>query len=111
MEFQQVMRERFAEVIDDATGRLLALSVGVGLGVLMEAELSEVVGAKYAAIAECTAVRHGREDGEVTLGGRRVAVKRPQARTADGWVWRGQCVLRDHEESVARDQQRRDDEL
>jgi hypothetical protein len=29
-------------------------------------------------------VRHGREDGEVTLGGRRVEVKRPRVRTADG---------------------------
>jgi putative transposase len=29
-------------------------------------------------------VRHGREGGEVTLGGRRVAVERPRVRTADG---------------------------
>jgi hypothetical protein len=35
-------------------------------------------------ISERTAVRHGHEDGEVTLGGRRVAVKRPRARTVDG---------------------------
>lgn len=56
---------------------LLALSVGVGLGVLgemMEAELDEVVGVKHATIAGRSAVRHGHEDGEVTLGGRRVAV-------------------------------------
>ena len=66
---------------------LLALSVGVGLGVLsemMEAELEEVVGAKHATIADRSAVRHGHEDGQVTLGGRRVAVKRPRARSADG---------------------------
>jgi transposase-like protein len=65
----------------------LALSVGLGLGVLsemMEAELDEVVGPKHAKDARRTAVRHGHEDGEVTLGGRRVAVKRPRARTADG---------------------------
>ena len=31
-----------------------------------------------------TAVRHGHESGEVTLGGRRVAVERPRVRTADG---------------------------
>jgi putative transposase len=65
---------------------LLALSVGVGLGVLsemMEAELDEVVGPKHAKSPERTAVRHGHTDGEVTLGGRRVAVKRPRARTAD----------------------------
>ena len=30
------------------------------------------------------AVRHGHEAGEVTLGGRRVAVERPRVRTADG---------------------------
>ncbi len=29
-------------------------------------------------------MRHGHENGEVTLGGRRVAVSRPRARTADG---------------------------
>ena len=61
---------------------LLALSVGVGLGVLgemMEAELDEVVGPKHATMKERSAVRHGHEDGEVTLGGRRVAVKRPRA--------------------------------
>ena len=59
----------------------------LGLGVLsemMEAELDEVVGAKHATIAGRTAVRHGHEDGEVTLGGRRVPVKRPRARTPDG---------------------------
>ncbi len=44
---------------------LLALNVGVGLGVLsemMEAELDEVVGRKHAKIAQRTAVRHGHED-------------------------------------------------
>jgi len=29
-------------------------------------------------------VRHGHEGGEVTLGGRRVPVSRPRARSADG---------------------------
>jgi Transposase, Mutator family len=66
---------------------LPALSVDVGLGVLsemMEAELDEVVGPKHAQNKERTAHRHGHEDGQVTLGGRRVAVRRPRARTADG---------------------------
>ena len=31
-----------------------------------------------------SAVRHGTEDGSVTLGGRRVGVRRPRVRTADG---------------------------
>ncbi len=81
------VQDALGELAGAAKEGLLALSVGVGLGVLgemMEAELDEVVGTKYARISERTAVRHGHEDGEVTLGGRRVAVKRPRARSADG---------------------------
>ena len=81
------VQDALGELVGAAKEGLLALSVGVGLGVLsemMEAELDEVVGPKHATNAERTAVRHGHEDGEVTLGGRRVAVKRPRARTADG---------------------------
>jgi putative transposase len=80
------VQDALGELAGAAKEGLLALSVGVGLGVLsemMEAELDEVVGAKHANNAERTAVRHGHTDGEVTLGGRRVAVKRPRARTAD----------------------------
>jgi putative transposase len=81
------VQEALGELVGAAKAGLLALSVGVGLGVLsemMEAELDEVVGAKHATIAGRSAVRHGHEDGEVTLGGRRVPVKRPRARTPDG---------------------------
>jgi putative transposase len=65
---------------------LLALSVGIGLGVvheLMEAEVDEVVGAKGKWKADRTAKRHGHEDGSMTLGGRRVQVSHPRIRTAD----------------------------
>jgi transposase-like protein len=51
---------------------------------LLELEVDEIVGPKGKWNPERTAVRHGHEDGEVTLGGRRVAVKRPRVRTADG---------------------------
>ncbi len=81
------VQDALGELAGAAKEGLLALSVGVGLGVLsemMEAELDEVVGAKHASEPERTAVRHGHEDGAVTLGGRRVAVKRPRASTADG---------------------------
>jgi len=81
------VQEVLGELVGAAKEGLLALSVGVGLGVLsemMEAELEEVVGAKHATVKERTAVRHGHEDGQVTLGGRRVAVRRPRARTVDG---------------------------
>jgi hypothetical protein len=66
---------------------LLALSVGVGLGVLaelMEEEVDEVVGLKGRHDPARTVVRHGHEAGEVTLGGRRVVVGRPRVRSADG---------------------------
>src|SRR6187200_3124034 len=79
--------EALGELAGAAKEGLLALSVGVGLGVLhelMEAEVDEVVGPKGRHIVDRTAVRHGHEGGEVTLGGRRVPVKRPRARGADG---------------------------
>jgi len=81
------VQDALGELVGAAKDGLLALSVGVGLGVLsemMEAELDEVVGQKHATLRERAAVRHGHEEGEVTLGGRRVAVKRPRARTPDG---------------------------
>jgi putative transposase len=75
------------ELVGAAKEGLLALSVGVGLGVLaelMEEEVDEVVGPKGRHDPARTAVRHGHEAGEVTLGGRRVAVERPRVRSADG---------------------------
>jgi len=81
------VQEALGELVNAAKDGLQALSVGVGLGVLaemMEAEVDEVVGPKGKRIPDRVAVRHGHEDGEVTLGGRRVGVARPRARTADG---------------------------
>jgi putative transposase len=81
------VQEALGELAGAAKEGLLALSVGVGLGVLhelMEAELEEVVGPKGKHLPGRSAVRHGHEGGEVTLGGRRVPVSRPRARTADG---------------------------
>ncbi|MGZ6565261.1 MAG: IS256 family transposase [Solirubrobacteraceae bacterium] len=88
---EAVLPERVQEALGQLVGAakegLLALSVGVGLGVLtelMEEEVEDVVGPKGRWNRERTAVRHGHEDGEVTLGGRRVEVRRPRVRTADG---------------------------
>ena len=78
------VQEALGELVGVAKEGLLALSVGVGLGVLaelMEEEVVEVVGAKGKHDPERAAVRHGHE---VTLGGRRVAVERPRVRSADG---------------------------
>jgi putative transposase len=66
---------------------LLALAVGAGLQVmaaLMEADVTALAGPKGKHDATRTAVRHGRERGSVTLGGRRVPSTRPRVRAADG---------------------------
>src|SRR3954452_8027199 len=80
------IQEALGELVGAAREGLLALSVGVGLGVvheLMELEVGEVVGPKGKHDRDRTAVRHGHEDGSLTLGGRRVAVRRPRMRSAD----------------------------
>jgi putative transposase len=79
--------EALGELVGSAKEGLLALSVAVGLGVLselMEEEVAGVVGPKGRHDLDRTAVRHGHESGEVTLGGRRVQVERPRVRSADG---------------------------
>jgi putative transposase len=88
---EAVLPERVQEALGQLVGAakegLLALSVGVGLGVLssmMEEEVDEVVGPKAKWNHDRAAVRHGHDDGEVTLGGRRVEVRHPRVRTADG---------------------------
>jgi len=81
------VQEALGELVGAAREGLLALSVGVGLGVLaelMEEEVVEVVGPKGRQDPDRVAVRHGHEAGEVTLGGRRVGVERPRVRSADG---------------------------
>ena len=50
----------------------------------MEADVSALAGPKGKHDMARTAVRHGRERGSVTLGGRRVPVTRPRVRAADG---------------------------
>ena len=105
---EAVLPERVQEALGQLVGAaregLLALSVEVGLGVLgelLEQEVGELVGPKGKWNRERTAVRHGHEDGEVTLGGRRVQVKRPRARTADG---ESEVPLSTYEHFADRDQ-------
>ncbi len=81
------IQESLGELVGAAKEGLLALSVGVGLGVvheLMELEVDEVVGPKGKHNGDRIAVRHGHEGGSMTLGGRRVQVHRPRMRTAAG---------------------------
>jgi putative transposase len=76
-----------AEIAENMQEGLLALAVGAGLQVmqaLMEADVTELAGPKGRHDGARTAVRHGRERGSVTPGGRRVPVTRPRVRAADG---------------------------
>ena len=75
------------EIAESAKEGLLALAVGAGMQVMyamMDADVAALVGPKGRHIADRAAVRHGSEDGSVTLGGRRIAVRRPRVRAADG---------------------------
>ncbi|MDQ3850797.1 MAG: IS256 family transposase [Actinomycetota bacterium] len=81
------VQEALGELAGAAKEGLLALSVGVGLGVLselMSEEVDEVVGPKGRHDRGRGAVRHGSEAGSVTMGGRRVPVTRPRVRATDG---------------------------
>jgi putative transposase len=63
------------------------MAVGAGLGVmqaLMAESVTSLCGPKGKHQSGRRAVRHGSEDGSVTLGGRRVPVRRPRVRATDG---------------------------
>ena len=97
------VQEALGQLVGSAKEGLLALSVGVGLGVLaelLEEEVVDVVGARGKHDPERTAVRHGHEAGEVTLGDRRVGVCRPRVRSADA---RSEVRLRTYDYFADRD--------
>jgi putative transposase len=76
-----------AQLAGAAREGLLALAVGTGIGVLGEllaADVERLVGPRGRHQPDRTAVRHGTQPGQVTLGGRRVRVDRPRVRSADG---------------------------
>jgi len=63
---------------------LLAASVAIGLdvmGELIDAEVTEVAGPKGRHDPQRVAYRHGAQQGKVTLGGRRLPVRRPRLRS------------------------------
>jgi putative transposase len=76
-----------ADIARAAREGLLAMSVAAGMAVMaamFEAEITEACGSKGKHNRGRAAVRHGAGKGSVTLGGRRVAVTRPRARSIDG---------------------------
>ena len=101
-----VLPERVQAALGDLVGAaregLLALSVGVGLGVMhemMSEEVEEICGPKGKHDPERVAYRHGGNDGEVTLGSRRVGVRRPRMRAKDG----GEVPVETYEHFASRD--------
>ena len=96
------VQEALGELVGAAKEGLLALSVGVGLGVLgelMAEEVEEVCGPRGRHDPDRVAYRHGNDDGEVTLGGRRVGVERPRMRAKDET---GEVRLRSYEHFASR---------
>ena len=76
-----------ADLAETAKEGLLALAVGTGLQVmqvLMEEDVCALAGPKGRWNPDRVATRHGSDDGSVTLGGRRVPLRRPRVRSADG---------------------------
>jgi transposase-like protein len=85
--FPEHVSVAMAEIAEHLGGGLLALAVGAGLQVmqtLMDADVTALAGPKGKHDQGRIAVRHGREHGSVSLGGRRVPVTRPRVRAADG---------------------------
>lgn len=75
-----------AELAGAVKQGLLALAVGAGMQVMqaiMDDNVTALCGLKGRHDPNRSAVRHGDEDGSVTLGGRRLPVRRPRVRTAD----------------------------
>ena len=73
---------RFAEHIGEG---LMAASVAIGLDVLdqmIQGEVTGLAGPKGRHDRDRTHVRHGTGAGSVTLGGRKVPIRRPRVRTA-----------------------------
>jgi len=85
--FPEHVSVAMAEIAEHVGEGLLALAVGAGLQVmqtLMDADVTALAGPKGKHDQGRIAVRHGREHGSVSLGGRRVPVTRPRVRAADG---------------------------
>jgi len=73
--------EAFASMMREG---LLAASVTIGLdvmGELIDAKVTDIAGPKGRHNRNRIAYRHGSQDSKVTLGGRRIPVRRPRVRT------------------------------
>jgi len=76
--------EHLSRFVEHMTQGLLAASTAVGLDVvveLMELEVAELAGPKGRHNPARAAKRHGNDQGTVTLGGRRLPIRRPRVRS------------------------------
>ena len=61
------------------------MDAGFGvLGSLLEEDRAELCGERYARSEQRRAYRHGYDEGSLVMGGRRVKVRKPRARSVDG---------------------------
>jgi transposase-like protein len=75
-----------SELAHDVEDGVLALVVGAGLkvlDVLFDEEVSTIAGPRGRHDPNRSALRHGSDDGVVTMGARQVSVRRPRLRSAD----------------------------
>lgn len=87
IEVPDVVQVRLTELAGAARQGLLAFSVGVGmqvLDVMMHEDVARAAGPKGIHDPSRAASRHGTDPRSVELGGRRVTIARPRARTVDG---------------------------
>lgn len=90
------------DIAEAAREGLLAMSVAAGMAVmheLMEEEVSALAGPKGAHDPRRLVYRHGHEDGQVTLGARRVRVRRPRIRKKRG----GEAEVQTYSRFTSRD--------
>ncbi len=65
--------------------RALVMDAGFGvLGSLLEQDRAELCGERHARSQQRRAYRHGYDEGSLVMGGRRVKVRKPRARSVDG---------------------------
>jgi hypothetical protein len=82
-----VVSVAMGEIAADVREGLLAIAVGAGLQVMaamMAADVDALCGPRGRHDGDRTATRHGSEAGSVTLGGRRLPVRRPRVRAVAG---------------------------
>ena len=80
-------RSELVEAIVEARTDLLGLVMNAGFGVLgalLEEDRGQLCGERHARGEQRRAYRHGYDEGSLVLGGRRVKVRKPRARSLEG---------------------------